>query len=169
MARDGEQRIYDRRISGAAAQIAGEGLAGRALGDLTAGAQERLAAHNLARGAEAALKATEIGERPAQVIGLQTLDGGDRPGGVPDEDHAGQHCPGPEQDGARAALAAAAPLLRTGQPEFVPEHVEQGDVIDTADGDELLVDLQGVLAPRVLLPTAAVARRRPTRAAAPRG
>src|SRR5206468_2304075 len=113
----------DARIGAAAAQVAAHGLAD-ALG-IVAGlglADESDGAHDLARGAEAALEAVVLDEGGLHGVQLaiprQALDGEHVGAVVADgERQAGVDAPAVDQHRAGPALAAVAALLGAGEVE----------------------------------------------------
>src|SRR5690606_14559323 len=93
-------------------------------------------------GAVIAERGLERVRRPGPGPG-ETLDGRDAPAlGLPDRGDAGEDGLVIEEDGAGAAVALVAPLLRAGQAEDVAERLEQGVVHGDADAMTVPVDFE---------------------------
>src|SRR6266508_672345 len=136
---DGVEGGEDPAVSGAAAQVAGDGLAQRELVGVGPAVQQVVDRDDHPGDAEAALHGTLLDEGPLDVgqlaLGGQTLDGADvaadRVGG---HDAAGGDEDPVQHERAGAALALLAGVLRAGKAESLPEHVEQA-LADPGVGD----------------------------------
>ena len=125
--------VDDLAVAGAAAEVAPDGVANLLLGGIGVFVQQRLARHDHARGAEAAL------HRPADPEGvdkglllegrkaLHRLDA--PPIHLPGGHHAGLHRRAVHDDGAGAAGALAAAVLHGMQVQVVPKIAQQGLVL----------------------------------------
>src|SRR6266511_3659691 len=147
---DGVEGGEDPAVPGAAAQVAGDGLAQRELVGVRPAVEQVVHGHDHPGDAEAALHGTLLEEGPLDVgqlaLGAQALDSADvaadRVGG---HHAAGGHQGAVEHHRAGAALALLAGVLGTGEGEALPEHVEQA-LADPGGGDlpVLAVDRQAV-------------------------
>ncbi|MGY4481078.1 hypothetical protein ACVWWR_000269 [Bradyrhizobium sp. LM3.2] len=120
-----EQRILDRTIAGAAADIALQRHA--EIGALRL--VERGTGQDHAGGAEAALKALRIEEgllhRMCAAVPAETFDRGDgAPLGAEGRDQAAMHRLAVEQHGASAAIAGVAALLHAEMAELAQERAQ---------------------------------------------
>jgi len=120
----------DLVISGAAAQVAGEEVAGFVLGRVGVLVQERLGSDDEARGADAALQGRPLEEALLQRV--QGLGCGDAlNGGDGTALHLGRHYqagvdePAIKNDVARAAVAVVAAFLGTGQTQLVAQDFQE--------------------------------------------
>ena len=127
--RDGEHRLDDLAVAGAAAQHAGERVADLGLGRLRVRAQQRLGAHQHARRADAALRRA-VGDEGAlqrrqRAVGAgEAFDRRHRAAvALADADDARAHLLAVEQHGAGAAVAGVAADLGAGQAELVAQGV----------------------------------------------
>src|SRR5206468_1371622 len=123
-------RLDDLVVTGAPAEIPEHPLPDLRLARVRIRVEERLGRHDLARGADAALKSAGVDERlldgmESLVLG-EALDGRDRAAVREDRQRdAGADHLAVEKNGARAADADAAPFLGAREPEIVPEAVEE--------------------------------------------
>src|SRR5690606_14528189 len=117
-------RLVDLRVARAPAEVAGKRLADLLARRLRVVEQERVGGHEDPGRAEPALCGAVIAERGLERVRRpgpgpgETLDGRDAPAlGLPDRGDAGEDGLVIEEDGAGAAVALVAPLLRAGQAE----------------------------------------------------
>src|SRR6266508_2021303 len=127
---DGVEGGEDPAVPGAAAQVAGDGLAQRELVGVGPAVEQVVDRHDHPRDAEAALHGALLDEGALDVgqlaLGAQALDGAevaaDRVGG---HDAAGGDQDPVHHDRAGPALALLAGVLGAGKAEPLPEHVQQ--------------------------------------------
>src|SRR5947207_492061 len=129
--RGGERRGHDVLVAGAAAQVAGDGLADLRLRRVGALAQEASERHQEAGGAEAALQAVVLAKRLLQRVERlavgQPLDGLDRVAvHLGREQQARSHSGAVDDDGARPAHAVLAAEVGAREVEVVAQEVRQG-------------------------------------------
>ena len=122
--------VEDLLVPGAAAEVSGERLADLVVRRVGTAAQEIGRGDDEARRAEAALHRARVGERLLHrvqgAIAAEALDRDDVvPVGLRGEDEARAHELAVEEDGARAALALLARVLRAGELEPVAERREE--------------------------------------------
>src|SRR5215216_5934598 len=147
---DGVEGGEDPAVPGAAAQVAGDGLAQGQLVGVGPAVQQVVDGHDHAGDAEAALHGPLLDEGPLDVgqlaLGAEALDGAD----VAADGVGAHHAAGGDQDPvqqhrAGAALALLAGVLGAGQAEALAQHVQQA-LPDPGVADLVLlaVDGQGV-------------------------
>src|SRR4029453_7576381 len=127
---DGVEGGEDAAVSGAGAEVAGEGLAQRQLVGVRLALQQVVHCHDHPGDAEAALDGALLDEGPLDVgqltLRAQPLHGADVAAGRVGGQHAARgHQGAVEHYRAGAALALLAGVLGTGQREPLPEPVEQ--------------------------------------------
>ena len=132
--RRSSDRLDDLLVAGAAAEVAGEALLDLGPGRVRGRARAAPAPRSAGPGCRTRTGRRRCRGTPAwsgwsrSPVG-QALDGRDRRAvGLDGEHQARVDAHVVDQDGARAALADEAALLRAGQPEVVAQHLEQGVV-----------------------------------------
>ena len=138
-------RAHDGGVAGAAADLAGDGLADRLLAGVGVAVEQRPGGHHHPGRAEAALQAVAAHEalldRVEDAVLLEVLDGAH----LVAAGHRGQHRAGLDRlavhpGHAGAAVAGVAAPVGAGEPELVAQEVhEQQPALDLA-GDALAVD-----------------------------
>src|SRR5947209_1174277 len=125
-----DDRVEDFHVAGAAAEISRESFAYVGLGRAVVSFEEADGGEHHARRADAALRAAALDHRA--LHGVEALAVGDafdrgypRALGLRDGDEATVDQLAVHDDGARAALALAAALLRAGEFQPLPQRVEQ--------------------------------------------
>src|SRR5215218_7962553 len=132
---DGVEGGEDPAVPGAAAQVAGEGLAQGQLVGVGPAVQQVVHGHDHPGDAEAALHRPLLDEGPLDVAA----------GGVGAHDAAGGDQDAVQQHRAGAALALLAGVLGAGQAEALAQHVQQAlPVPGVGDLVVLAVDPEGV-------------------------
>src|SRR4029453_1182584 len=147
---DGVEGGEDAAVPGAAAEVAGDGLAQGQLVGVGLAVQQVVDGHDHAGDAEAALHRPLLDKGPLDVgqlaLWAEPLDGADvAAGGVGGRHTAGRHQHPVQQHRAGAALALLAGVLGAGQAEPLAQHVQQA-LADPGVGDGAVgaVDRQGV-------------------------
>jgi hypothetical protein len=140
-------RRDDVRVRAAAAEIPAHGLAHLVVRPRVPLLEQRDGAHDLARGAVAALEGVVRQERRLhrvqRVAVREALDRGDLRALERDgEEQARIDAPPVHEDGAGAALSVIAPLLRAGEPHPLAKRVEEAHARVDADGALGAVDHQ---------------------------
>ena len=145
-------RPDDLVVAGAAAEVAGDGVADLVLARLRVALQQGDGGHDHPGGADAALQPPLLDEGLLHRVQLpvpgQPLHGGHAaPLGLGGEEQAGGHRAPVQEHGAGPAVPRATALLRPGQLQAVPEHLQQGavglgehvggDAVDLEADDEL--------------------------------
>src|SRR4051812_23700989 len=143
-----EHGAHDLVVPGAAAQIAGQPVAGLFLGRVRVLVEQRLGRDDKARRAEAALQRRVFEEfllhRMQLVAFGDALDRRDLAAlGLDAEHQARAHDLAVGDDRAGAAIARAAAFLAAGQAELVAQHVEHGLLRLAEILDRLSVDCRG--------------------------
>ena len=145
---DGEHRLDDLAVAGAAAEHAGERVAHLGLARLRVRAQQRLGAHQHARRADAALRRA-VGDEGAlqrrqRAVGAgEALDRRHRAAvALADGDDARADLLAVEQHGAGAAVAGVAADLGAGQAELVAQRVGEPPAGSPASSRARAVDVE---------------------------
>src|SRR5581483_421779 len=145
-----EHRLDDRLVTGAAAEIAGEGVAHVGLGRRGHAVEQLDGGEDHARRAVAALERMVPRELLLQwmerAVAREALDGCDRvTRGLHTEHEAGARAAAVEEDRARATDTVLAAGVRTGEAALLTEHVEEQlarlgahIVSDTVDAEAVL-------------------------------
>ena len=146
-ARGSLDRLDDLLVAGAAAEVAGEALLDLGAGRVRREGEQRLRGDELARDAEAALRGAGVEERLLErmepIAGRQPLDGADGRAVRLDREHQARiDAHAVDHDGAGAAFADEAALLRAGQPEIVAQDLEERVVRRDLDRARPAVDGQ---------------------------
>src|SRR5918999_3515230 len=136
---DGVEGGEDPPVPGAAAEVAGDGLAQGELVGVGPAVEQVVDGHDQPRDAEAALHRPLLDEGPLDVGelagGAEALDGADvAAGGVGGQHAAGGHQDPVQQHRAGAALALLAGVLGAGEAEPLAQHVQQA-LADPGVGD----------------------------------
>src|SRR3989449_1826596 len=139
--------LVDLDVAGAAAQVARERRLDLPAVRSRVVAQQRKGGEQERRGAVAALRRAQLGERVLQRVQLPArghpLDGlHSAPSARLAEHEAGQHGPVVQQHGAGAAFAQLATVLRSGEAEVLAQHFEQRLVGGKRDLGRLAVEVE---------------------------
>src|SRR6266540_2426611 len=123
-------RLHDVHVAGAPADVAGDGPPNLLLGGLRISIEQRSARQHHGWGAEPALETVFLLERALDRMELpvlrQPLHGGDRAAvGLNPEHRAGLHRNAVQKHRAGAAVRGVAAHVRAGEPEDVPDEMNQ--------------------------------------------